>query len=99
MDPGNTVPDRPDSGMVRFHDPRQNADMYTDHACNTMQAPYAMGPFELRHQAGTLALFPSYLKHEIFPYVGERPRIVVAFNSWVEQDREDHVKPRMKGTG
>jgi hypothetical protein len=37
--------------------------------------------------------------HEIFPYVGERPRIVVAFNSWVEQDREDRVKSRMKGTG
>ena len=62
-------------------------------------APFATGPFELRHQAGTLMLFPSYLKHEIFPYVGERPRIVVAFNSWVEQDREDRVKSSLKGAG
>jgi hypothetical protein len=25
-------------------------------------------------------MFPSHLNHEIFPYLGERPRIVIAFN-------------------
>ncbi|TDJ34853.1 MAG: hypothetical protein E2O56_01745 [Gammaproteobacteria bacterium] len=96
VDPGDTVPDRPDSGVVRFHDPKQNADMHTDHACDRMQAPFTMGSFEFRHRAGTLVLFPSYLKHEIFPYVGERPRIVMAFNSWAQQDREDQVKSTLR---
>ena len=34
------------------------------------------------HQGGQLIAFPSYLLHEVFPYVGQRPRIVVALNAW-----------------
>ena len=34
-------------------------------------------------EEGLMLLFPSYLVHEVFPYLGTRPRVVVAFNAWL----------------
>lgn len=82
VDPGDTVPNRPDSGQVRFHDARGAANMHMDPANQHLQGPAHIGAQNVTHEAGKLLLFPSYLHHEIFPYLGERPRIVVAFNSW-----------------
>ena len=45
-----------------------------------LRQPYRHGGFDVTHRAGRLVMFPSFLMHEIFPYQGERPRIVVAFN-------------------
>ena len=38
------------------------------------------------HQAGQLVIFPSWLMHEVLPYLGERERIVVAFNAWIRAE-------------
>lgn len=80
VDPGDEGPAY--SGTVRFHDPRAAASMYRDPANENMQVPYRLGSWQLRHRPGQLIAFPSYLTHEIFPYVGQRPRIVVALNAW-----------------
>lgn len=80
VDPGDA--DLPSSGAVRFHDPRACANMYRDPTNSSMQTPYQIGPWQLTHKPGQLLIFPSYLTHEIFPYQGQRPRIVIALNSW-----------------
>jgi len=83
VDPGDDVPDRPDSGAVRFHDPRANANYYLDAGNSRLKLPAHLGVYQVRHEPGKLLIFPSYVNHEIFPYVGERPRIIVAFNCWI----------------
>lgn len=80
VDPGDST--EAQSGAVRFHDPRVGSDMYRDPANEHLQIPYRLGSWQLTHKAGQLIAFPSYLLHEIFPYTGERPRIVVALNAW-----------------
>ena len=83
--PGEHRPDRPDSGLVRFHDPRTHIDMYSDAGNRNLQPPWTMGTCDWRHRRGQLLLFPSYLRHEIYPYAGDRPRVVVAFNCWISR--------------
>ncbi|HRQ64793.1 MAG TPA: TIGR02466 family protein [Xanthomonadaceae bacterium] len=85
------------SGAVRFHDARVNADMYSDPGNERMRAPYRLGGLHLRHTPGRLLLFPSYILHEVFPYTGQRPRIVVAFNAWCWwADRDNLANPYRK---
>jgi len=83
--PGDAPPDRQDSGLVRFHDPRTHIDMYSDAGNRDLRMPYAVGTCDWRHRRGQLVIFPSYLRHEIYPYLGDRPRIVVAFNCWINR--------------
>lgn len=87
VDPGRGSGDRRE-GTVRFYDPRANAGYYLDPGNQNLQAPYALGGMEIEHAPGKLWLFPSYLMHEVFPYFGERPRIVVAFNCWISSDQD-----------
>ncbi|NRB70628.1 MAG: hypothetical protein HRU51_01790 [Xanthomonadales bacterium] len=89
VDPGAPGKDARE-GTVRFYDPRANADYYTDPGNQNLQAPFRNGGTEVRHEPGKLWLFPSYLLHEVFPYFGHTPRIVVAFNCWLGADQ----KPR-----
>jgi uncharacterized protein (TIGR02466 family) len=82
IDPGDQAKDRPDSGAVRFYDPRPNLMMHADPGNEHLQWPFTTDGFQIQHEPGKLMLFPSYIYHEIFPYVGERPRVIVAFNCW-----------------
>ena len=82
VDPGDPGDPGSNSGAVRFHDPRTGSDMYRDPTNDHMQIPYRLGSWQLTHSPGKMLIFPSYLLHEIFPYTGSRPRIVVAFNAW-----------------
>jgi len=97
VDPGDEMPERPDSGMVRFHDPRGQADMYSDAGNQRLKIPANHGVLQIRHEPGKLLIFPSYLLHEIFPYAGQRPRIVVAFNCWIKL-RHAGKPPREEAT-
>lgn len=85
VDPGDEVPDRPDSGRVRFHDPRAGANYYMDAGNSRLKLAFRHGGYQITHEAGKLLIFPSYVLHEVFPYMGERPRIVVAFNCWINE--------------
>jgi len=80
VDPGDELPDHPESGLVRFHDPRWCSWFHSERGNLGLQLPYRHGGFDITHRAGRLVMFPSYLMHEIFVYRGERPRIVIAFN-------------------
>jgi uncharacterized protein (TIGR02466 family) len=80
VDPGDELPDRPDSGLVRFHDPRWCSWYHSEKGNLGLNDPYRHGGFDVTHRPGRLVIFPSFLTHEIFPYLGERPRIVIAFN-------------------
>jgi uncharacterized protein (TIGR02466 family) len=83
VDPGDSPPDRPESGAVRFLDTRVGAEMYLDAGNEHMRGQFRQGSYQYRHEAGRLVLFPSYVYHEVFPYWGTRPRIVIAFNAWI----------------
>ena len=83
VDPGDSPADDPTSGCVRFLDPRAGAEMFADPGNESLKGQYHTGGFQSRHEAGRLLLFPSYVYHEVFPYRGTRPRIVIAFNSWI----------------
>lgn len=82
VDPGDSQDSQ--SGIVRFHDPKSDSMMYMDPAIAQLQMPYRLGAFQLAHRAGQLVVFPSYLVHEVFPYTGQRPRIIIALNSWAQ---------------
>jgi uncharacterized protein (TIGR02466 family) len=79
---GESVPDQPDSGTLRFLDTRQGADAFIDPANNPLHRPYALRPLELRLTAGQMVVFPSYVFHEVAPFYGRDVRITVAINCW-----------------
>lgn len=83
VDAGDSPAGREDSGSVRFLDTRVGAEMYLDAGNENLRGPFRQGGFRYTHAPGRLVMFPSYVYHEVFPYWGARPRIVVAFNAWI----------------
>lgn len=83
VDPGDSPSDRADSGSVRFLDTRIGAEMYLDAGNDQLRGQFRQGAHAYRHAPGRLVMFPSYVYHEVFPYWGTRPRIVIAFNAWI----------------
>lgn len=81
--PGEAVPERPESGQVKFYDPRGAAFMHVDPGNARLEPRFTASPVYLSHEAGHLVIFPSWLMHEVLPYLGARERIVVAFNAWI----------------
>lgn len=79
---GEAAPHHPQSGVLRFFDPRQGANAYADPANMTLQRPFALRPVEVKLAAGQLILFPSYVFHEVAPFYGRDTRITVASNCW-----------------
>jgi uncharacterized protein (TIGR02466 family) len=79
---GEEVPQHPASGVLRFFDPRQGASAYRDPANAQMRPIFALRPFEKRLVGGELVIFPSYLFHEVAPFLGRDTRITVATNCW-----------------
>ena len=84
VDPGDSPADKPQSGCVRFMDPRAAAGMYMDSGNDHLRGQFELAGMQIQHEPGKLVLFPSYLMHEVFPYWGTRPRIVIAFNAWIK---------------
>jgi hypothetical protein len=83
---GDSVDDRPESGQVKFYDPRGPVFMHVDPGNERLEPRYSAIPVYLQHRPGQLVLFPSWLMHEVLPYVGRSERIVVAFNAWIRRD-------------
>ncbi len=79
---GQAVPEHPQSGVLRFFDPRNGASAYLDPANAHMHPAFALRPREYRLAAGDLVVFPSYLFHEVTPFYGPDTRITVATNCW-----------------
>lgn len=85
VDPGDSVAGQPNSGTLRFSDPRGTAAMYVDPGNARLDRPFGFGTLAYTLVPGRLLLFPSYLIHEVAPYFGQRVRITVAFNAWVRE--------------
>jgi len=79
---GEPVPEQPQSGLLRFFDPRQGADAYLDPANASLHPPYALTSLEFRLTPGQLIIFPSYVFHEVAPFYGRDTRITVSTNCW-----------------
>jgi hypothetical protein len=79
---GEVIPQHPQSGLLRFFDPRPGADAYLDPGNASLRPGFAHRPLELRLAAGELVVFPSYVFHEVAPFFGSDTRITVASNCW-----------------
>ncbi len=79
---GEEVPDRPESGILRFFPPRAGANAYLDPANESLKPPYRVRMSEFRLREGQIVVFPSYLFHEVTPFYGRDLRITVATNCW-----------------
>jgi uncharacterized protein (TIGR02466 family) len=79
---GEQVPDRRDSGVLRFLDHRPGSNMFMDPGNVKLKVPYNFGHYSMRLSAGQLVLFPSYLVHEVATFMGHDIRITVASNCW-----------------
>lgn len=79
---GESVPDQPHSGILRFFDTRGGANAYLDPGNATLHRPFALAPVEVRLSEGQLIVFPSYVFHEVTPFYGRDRRITVATNCW-----------------
>lgn len=79
---GEAVPNRPESGLLRFLDPRQGANAFSDPSNVPLQREFALNPLQLNLTAGQLVVFPSYVFHEVAPFFGRDTRITVATNCW-----------------
>lgn len=82
VDPGDTPPDRPESGVLRFHNPHGYSNLFRDAGNLQPAMPYQHGTWNIRFRAGQLVLFPSWIPHEVMPYYGGTERITIAFNTW-----------------
>lgn len=72
------VPDNPPgrSGSIEFLDPRTNARVVTIEGANCFVSKVTLQP-----QAGTLLLFPSFLRHWVYPNEQDTDRVSIAFNA------------------
>lgn len=88
VDPGDPVEGNPDSGVLRFADPRPHASMYLDPGNTHLARPYNHGSVNYALKPGQLVIFPSWLTHEVAPYFGDRPRITIASNFWLRENSQ-----------
>jgi uncharacterized protein (TIGR02466 family) len=79
---GESVPDRRDSGVLRFLDHRPGSNMFLDPANVKLRVPFNFGHYAMRLAAGQLVIFPSYLVHEVATFMGSDIRITIASNCW-----------------
>lgn len=80
--PGETPEHRPESGVLRFHNPHFYSNVFLDPGNARLRAPFHHGTWSVRLKAGQLVLFPSWLQHEVLPFYGHDERITIAFNCW-----------------
>lgn len=81
VSPGDSAAGQPDSGQLSFISPMATNTMYVDMAMARFAHPYNYGPRNFILKPGQLILFPSWVLHEVRPYLGEGERITVAFNA------------------
>jgi uncharacterized protein (TIGR02466 family) len=96
VDPGDSVPDKPNNGALRFLEARSTASMYLDPGNAHWREPFGFGEIAFNLRAGQLLLFPSYLMHEVAPYYGQRERITVAFNAWLREAGSESGDPVLR---
>ncbi len=74
VDVGSQSEQYPLSGLLELIDPRPGVDMVS-----VPGTPFGQ-PVRIQPEAGLMLLFPSWLQHQVHPYVGGEARISIAFN-------------------
>lgn len=92
VDAGEDDGTSPESGLLSFVHPNAMATMFMDRSISNLRSPYAYGPRSFALEPGQLVLFPSWLLHEVKPFIGNGTRITVAFNCWFRM-RDAHLVP------
>lgn len=74
------------SGLIEFLDPRGSTGIRAPEV-SMLFAP----KFQVRPKAGTMLIFPSFLRHWVYPNQDDEDRVSIAFNARiVERDQRDH---------
>jgi uncharacterized protein (TIGR02466 family) len=74
VDIGNPDQSVGPNGAIEFIDPRPAVGVFD------FPGITATGTWTLLPEPGLMLLFPSWLRHSVLPYFGEKPRITIAFN-------------------
>ncbi|TAA47693.1 TIGR02466 family protein [Corallincola spongiicola] len=82
VDVGGEAASYSESGRIRFFNPNSGNHMFGDAGNTNFIAPFHQGTLAVEPKAGDLIIFPSYLMHDVAPYMGEGERICVAMNCW-----------------
>lgn len=64
------------SGSIEFFDPRTNIRTLTVDGAGCFASKFVMKP-----RAGMLLMFPSYLRHWVYPNESDEERVTIAFNA------------------
>ncbi|WP_240913933.1 TIGR02466 family protein [Sphingomonas sp. HDW15A] len=70
------------SGAIEFIDPRGSLGTSA-----RIETPFTRGKFTLRPAAGTLLLWPGYLRHWVYPNMSTKERFTVSFNAWYNRSK------------
>jgi uncharacterized protein (TIGR02466 family) len=84
VDPGRHDAGQPESGALTFVNPMTASAMFLDAANARIQAPFNGALRSVHFEPGQLVLFPSYVLHDVKPFLGEGERITIAFNCWFQ---------------
>lgn len=79
---GEPDPAVKNNGYLSFINPFIHNTMFVDAGNAQMHQPFSQTGLGYDLQPGQLVLFPSWLLHEVKPFIGEGERITVAFNCW-----------------
>lgn len=82
VDPGEDDGSYAESGQLTFLHPNPHTSMFMDRAISHLRPPFAYGNRAFTLEPGQLLLFPSWMLHEVKPFIGDGTRITVAFNCW-----------------
>jgi len=86
VDSGGRPSDHPESGVTRFFHPNTNAGCYVDAGNASLNQGFAIAPINLKLEAGQIAYFPSHLMHEVSAHMGNKDRVTIAVNFWVDSE-------------
>ena len=82
VDAGDSPPHgKPDSGLLVLHHPNIAA-------AAAFFGDVTPSVHPIRPRTGMSVVFPAHLAHEVRPYLGDRPRISIAFNAKIEPNPE-----------
>lgn len=86
-----------DSGVTRFFHPQTAASTYLDAGnLNMVETPFGTGHQVFKLQAGQILIFPSWIYHEVSPYLGNSERVIVAANYWFKHpDMNPQIGPKI----
>lgn len=79
---GEPDPAVKNNGYLSFINPFIQNTMFVDAGNAQMMAPFSQAGIGYDLQPGQLVLFPSWLLHEVKPFIGTGRRVTVAFNCW-----------------